>query len=71
MIYRKLNIGSWDCHFFFAVKEYEEEDIIDLLYDLDAPDWVIVDASRKIRRSEPNEADARGSCRDRPYNIRR
>lgn len=55
MIYRRLNIGSWDCHFFFAVKDYEEEDIIDLLYDLDAPDWVIVEVSRKIRRSELNE----------------
>lgn len=55
MTYRLLRIGSWRCHFFFAQYGYEEEDILDLLYDLDAPDDILVSISRKMRAGRKNE----------------
>lgn len=55
MTYRLLRIGSWRCHFFFAQYGYEEEDILDLLYDLDAPDDILVSVSRKMRAGRKNE----------------
>lgn len=55
MTYRLLRIGSWRCHFFFAQHGYEEEDILDLLYDLDAPDDILVSVSRKMRAGRKNE----------------
>lgn len=55
MSYRLLRIGSWRCHFFFAQHGYEEEDILDLLYDLDAPDDILVSVSRKMRTGRKNE----------------
>lgn len=55
MTYRLLRIGSWRCHFFFTKYGYEEEDILDLLYDLDAPDDILVSVSRKMRAGRKNE----------------
>lgn len=55
MIYRKLNIGRWVAHFFFAPDGYDEETVLDLLYDLDASDYILVKAGRKMRANRPNE----------------
>lgn len=55
MIRRMLKIGRWTVYFIFAVEGYDEEEILDLLYNLDAPDDILVEVSRKMRRGQPNE----------------
>ena len=55
MIRRNLYIGRWTVHFFFCPDGYNENEILDLMYDLDADDYNLVKASRKMRRNKPNE----------------
>ena len=55
MIYRTLYIGRWKARFIFAPDGYDEEAVLDLLYDLDASDYILVKAGRKMRRNKPNE----------------
>lgn len=58
MIRRLLHTDGWTVHFFFAPDGYDEEELLDLLYDLDASDEILVQASRKIRARRPNEGFA-------------
>lgn len=55
MIYRDLYIGRWHACFIFAPDGYDENAILDILYDLDASDYILVKAGKKMRESRPNE----------------
>ena len=55
MIRRSLRIGRWTAYFLFCPDGYDEEAILDLLYDLDATDNILVSVSRKMRAGRPNE----------------
>ena len=48
-------IGRWRIHFIFAPDGYDENVILDIMYDLDSPDYILVQAGRKMRRNKPNE----------------
>lgn len=50
-----MKVGHWEVYFFFALKGYDEEAILDLLYDLDAPDDIMLHAMRKMKKGIPNE----------------
>ena len=41
--------------FLFCPDGYDEGEILDILYDLDASDYILVKASKKIRAGRPNE----------------
>ena len=58
MIRRVLHVEQWTVYFFFAPEGYDEEELLELLYDLDAPDHIMVQASRKIKAGRPNEGFA-------------
>lgn len=58
MIRRLLHIDQWTVIFFFAPDGYDEEELLDILYDLDAPDEILVQVSRKLRANRPNEGFA-------------
>lgn len=58
MIRRKIHVEQWVVYFFFAPEGYDEEELLDMLYDLDAPIEIIIKASRKIRAARPNEGFA-------------
>lgn len=58
MIRRLLHIDGWTVHFYFAPDGYDEEELLNLLYDLDASDDILVRASRKIRTRRTNEGFA-------------
>ena len=55
MIYRELGIGRWRVYFIFAPDGYDENGVLGLMYDLDAPDHILVKAGRKMRGGSPNE----------------
>ena len=55
MILRELSIGRWLVCFAFATDGYDEDFILDTLYDLDASDYIIVKAAGKMREGRPNE----------------
>ena len=55
MIHRELTIGRWRVYFIFAPDGYDDNVILDIMYDLDAPDYILVQAGRKMRRNKPNE----------------
>ncbi|MBR5660589.1 MAG: hypothetical protein IKW99_03470 [Bacteroidales bacterium] len=55
MIHRELMIGRWHVYFIFAPDGYDDNTILDLMYDLDAPDYILVKAGKKMRRNRPNE----------------
>ncbi len=65
MIRRDLRIGRWTAHFVFAPDGYDEEAVLDLLYEADAPDYILVDAARKMRADHPNEGFASANPRGR------
>lgn len=55
MTYRDLYIGRWHVTFIFAPGGYDEEAVLTTVYDLDAPDDILVRIARKMRRNRPNE----------------
>ena len=55
MISRQLYIGRWQVYFIFATDGYDVNPILDIMYDLDAPDYTLVKAARKMQKSKPNE----------------
>ena len=55
MIRRTLYIGHWKAYFFFCPNGYDETPILDLMYDLDASDYILVKAEKKMREGRPNE----------------
>lgn len=55
MIYRDLYIGRWHALFVFAPDGYDDNAILDILYDLDASDYILVKAEKKMREGRPNE----------------
>ena len=55
MILRELFIGKWRALFVFAPDGYDDNLILDILYDLDASDYIIVKAAEKMRENRPNE----------------
>ena len=55
MIYRNLHIGRWHALFVFAPDGYDDNAILDILYDLDATDYILVKAEKKMREGRPNE----------------
>lgn len=55
MIYRELYIGRWHVCFIFAPNGYDDNAILDLLYDLDASDYILVKAGKKLGEARPNE----------------
>lgn len=55
MIYRELYIGRWHVCFVFAPDGYDDNAILDILYDLDASDYLLVKAGKKMREGRPNE----------------
>lgn len=55
MIYRDLYIGRWHALFVFAPDGYDDNAILDILYDLDASDYILVKAEQKMREERPNE----------------
>lgn len=55
MIYRELYIGRWHVCFIFASDGYDDNAILDILYNLDASDYIIVKAGQKLREARPNE----------------
>ena len=42
-------------HFFFCPDGYDENEILDLMYDLDADNYNLVKASKKMRKAKLNE----------------
>lgn len=46
MIHRVLNIGRWVVDFLFAIEDYDEEGVLSCLYDIDAPEYVMLRAYR-------------------------
>ena len=55
MIFRDLYIGRWHACFIFAPDGYDDNAILDILYDLDASDYILVKAEKKMREGRPNE----------------
>lgn len=55
MIFRDLYIGRWHACFVFAPDGYDDNAILDILYDLDASDYILVKAEKKMREGRPNE----------------
>ena len=55
MIFRDLYIGRWHACFIFAPDGYDDNTILDILYDLDASDYILVKAEKKMREGRPNE----------------
>lgn len=55
MIFRDLYIGRWHVYFVFAHDGYDENAILNMLYDLDASDYILVKAGKKMRKADPNE----------------
>lgn len=55
MIYRNIKIGRWHVCFIFAPNGYDDNAILDILYDLDASDYILVKAGKKLREARPNE----------------
>ena len=55
MIYRNIKIGRWHVCFIFAPTGYDDNAILDILYDLDASDYILVKAGKKLREARPNE----------------
>lgn len=55
MINRNIKIGRWHVYFIFATDGYDVNPILDIMYDLDAPDYTLVKAARKMQKSKPNE----------------
>lgn len=55
MIYRDLTIGRWHVFFIFAPDGYDDNAVLDIMYDLDAPDNILVKAAKKMRKDKPNE----------------
>ena len=55
MIYRDLYIGRWHVLFVFAPDGYDDNSILDILYDLDATDYILVKAEQKMRAARLNE----------------
>ena len=46
MLHRVLKIGRWVVDFIFATEGYDEEEILDMLYKIDAPIYVMQRARR-------------------------
>lgn len=55
MIYRELYIGRWHVSFIFAPDGYDDNVILDVLYDIDASDYLLVKVGKKLRENRPNE----------------
>lgn len=55
MLFRELYIGRWHVCFIFAPDGYDDNAILDILYDMDASDYTIVKAGKKLRKAKPNE----------------
>ena len=55
MIYRNIKIGRWQVYFIFATEGYDVNPILDVMYDLDAPDYILVKAAKKMERAKLNE----------------
>ena len=55
MLRRELYIGQWHAYFIFAHDRYDDNAILDMLYDLDASDYILVKAGKKMREGRPNE----------------
>ena len=55
MIYRELFIGKWQVYFIFATEGYDINPILDIMYDLDAPDYILVKAGKKMEMGKMNE----------------
>lgn len=55
MLYRDLYIGRWHACFVFAPDGYDDNAILDMLYDLDASDYILVKVGKKLRENRPNE----------------
>ena len=54
MLKRTLKIGRWVVDFLFAVSEYDEEGVLSILYDMDAPYETMIRAE-KIMKSGKNK----------------
>lgn len=52
---RNIKIGRWNVCFIFAPNGYDDNAILDILYDLDASDYILVKAGKKLREARPNE----------------
>lgn len=65
MIRRSLRIGRWNVYFLFCPDGYDEEAILDLLYDLDASDQILVSVSRKMKAKRPNEGFTFSNLKER------
>ena len=55
MILRDLYIGRWRVLFVFATDGYDDNLILDTLYDLDASDYILVKAGQKMREGRLDE----------------
>ena len=55
MICRELYLGRWHVTFIFAPDGYDEEAVLTTMYDLDAPDYILLRVARKMRKDRPNE----------------
>ena len=54
MIHKSLNIGRWLVDFVFCDDNYDEEEVLTLLYDADAPFYVLKRVSEIMRSGESN-----------------
>ena len=55
MIHRVLEIGRWGVDFLFATEEYDVERVLSCLYDIDAPNIVMVRANRIMKENHLNK----------------
>lgn len=65
MIKRSLRIGRWNVYFLFCPDGYDEEAILDLLYDLDASDYILVSVAKKMKAKRPNEGFTFSNLKER------
>ena len=54
MIKRTLKLGRWVIDFLFAISQYDEEGVLSCLYDIDAPDDVMVRANQIMNGGKMN-----------------
>ena len=54
MIHRVLSIGRWTIDFLFAIEDYDEEGVLSCLYDIDAPEYVMLRAYRIMESGRYN-----------------
>lgn len=65
MIHRNIRIGRWVIDFLFFTKEYDEEEIITRLFNMDASDSAVDNVIRLINKNKLNTGFTYASIRNR------